>query len=704
MQTRPAGSKFKVTKGSQNEAVCLMVYSEKTHVEYIYPLLSQLEDILEEKGFKPKRLGDEIRNSEDYLETLESMVEDCSLALIVLDGFRPNVLFEFGYLKGKKKPIIVLQSRDAQINIKTLYRDTDDSGLTPTQFHRRLSNPKLDVSFHLSDFAGKHVTKIDWRLKETDPLHPSRVLPNEIRKKREEIIAETVRIRTKNFSENQEKELVKPIIEIASLYYSEKSSVSVKRIETLYSRIRNLTKTQNLKPPIEIYGMISSILERKIVATKGGSEAVSCLAYIQQINNDIIEAISPKKNRALFANTLMRKGHISLRLFNQNYKKEHCYEAIRVYRRVLKVYDCQKTKRECAKAHNGIAEAYSYLSQIQNPIANCQKAIQERDESLKLLNPEEHQLEYITTQVDRMIVYFNLAEVDPKIENLEKVAEEIEKLLKLGKLRLLLYGLYGVIQNLLAATYSSLAYAKKKKELYPRAFEAYEEALKDTTLQKSPVAYAELQSHLATSYGELAQLENKPENCKKAIAALTEVMKVYTLERFPLDYASAKTNLCEIYRRLAEAEDKVVNCNKAIEVCKEALREQVCKISPLQCAESQSNLGSVYSTLAEAENPRENYGKAIEVYNQVLATREFKLLPKKLARTLKKLGNAYHNLAKITSETNDYKNAVKAYTKALRIYVKLGNKEDIESTEKSLRDLSEILDANTVDARKKATN
>jgi nucleoside 2-deoxyribosyltransferase len=148
-----------------------MVYSEKTHVEYIYPLLSQLEGILEEKGFKPKRLGDEIRNSEDYLETLESMVEDCSLALIVLDGFRPNVLFEFGYLKGKKKPIIVLQSRDAQINIKTLYRDTDDSGLTSTQFHRRLSNPKLDVSFHLSDFAGKHVTKIDWRLKETDPLY-----------------------------------------------------------------------------------------------------------------------------------------------------------------------------------------------------------------------------------------------------------------------------------------------------------------------------------------------------------------------------------------------------------------------------------------------------------------------------------------------------------------------------------------------------
>lgn len=689
MQMSASKSLFKITRGFRGEAVCLIVYSDKAHVEYIYPLLEQLEGVLEKKGFNPKRLGDEIRSSEDYLEKLETMTNNCSLGLIILDGFRPNVLFEFGYLKAKRKPIIVLQSKDALINIKNLFREISDSGLTSTQF-RRLCNPKVDVSFHLSDFAGKHVSKMDWKAKDTDPLHPSRVLLTEIDKKKREIINETVRVKTKNLSKMQETELLKPIIEVISLYYSDKTSLPIEHIQNLYSSIKDIANTKNLKTPIEVYMMIVSVYEKKIVETKSISDVVSCLTHIQQINDDILHSKQLKKNEDLFAATLMRKGTISLRLFNYSNEKECCYEAISAYKKAVKIYEGKQMKREFANGQNMIGTAYSELSDIENPLVNCEKAIQAFNESMKILTHDEFPLEYTETQYNRCVAYFKLAQTDDKIENFKKVVEELEKLLKLGKLRLLAYRLYGSIESLLGAAYANLARLESRKEMYPKAFEAYEEALRYNTLQNIPVAYAVIQNNLGTDYGELARLENKSDNCKKAITALNEALKVYTYERYPLDYASTNTNLCEIYRILAEAEDKVVNCNKAIEACKKALNGKICEISPLQYAQSLSNLGSVYTTLAEVENPADNYGKAIEAYNQALAIRKVRLVPKQFAYTKKKLGGVYHNLAKITSQASDYRNAIKEYKQALNTYVKLGDKKNIDSIEESLRNLSEL--------------
>ena len=262
MQTSTVKPLLKTEEGFGGEATCVVVYSDKTHVEYIYPLLNQLEVTLDNRGFNPKRLGDEIRSSEDYLETLEKMVNNCSLGLIIFDGFRPNVLFEFGYLKAMKKPVIILQSEDAEINIKTLFRRASDSGLTSTMF-QRLCDPKLDVPFHLSDFAGKHISRIDWKAKDTDPLHPAKVLWTEINKKKSEIISETLRIKTKKLSKKQEVELLKPIMEVIGLYHSDRVSVSIERIRKLHCQVKTIANTKKFKIPIEINKMIISVYEKK---------------------------------------------------------------------------------------------------------------------------------------------------------------------------------------------------------------------------------------------------------------------------------------------------------------------------------------------------------------------------------------------------------------------------------------------------------
>jgi hypothetical protein len=151
--------------------------------------------------FKPERLGDEIRSSEGYLEKLESMIEKCVLGVVILDGFRPNVLFEFGFLTGKKKPIIILQSKGAKINIKSLYIPIEiaceKAGLTKGQFDK-MKDPLIDPSKHLSDFGGKHIAYFDWKARESSLDHPTVVLKNELKKNKIQLDKEIENVTLRN--------------------------------------------------------------------------------------------------------------------------------------------------------------------------------------------------------------------------------------------------------------------------------------------------------------------------------------------------------------------------------------------------------------------------------------------------------------------------------------------------------------------------
>jgi nucleoside 2-deoxyribosyltransferase len=183
------------------ELSCIIIFSDEIHVEHINTVLYFTESILKIEHFRPQRLGDEIRSSEDYLEKLENMIEKCVLGVVILDGFRPNVLFEFGFLIGKKKPIIILQSKNASINIKSLYipyeKSCEKAGLTRKQFDK-MKNPLIDLSKHLSDFGGKHIAYFDWRVRESSADHPSVVLKNELKKNKTQVAKEIENVALRN--------------------------------------------------------------------------------------------------------------------------------------------------------------------------------------------------------------------------------------------------------------------------------------------------------------------------------------------------------------------------------------------------------------------------------------------------------------------------------------------------------------------------
>jgi nucleoside 2-deoxyribosyltransferase len=145
------------------------------------------------RGYKQLLLGREIKNGEYYLSKFEELVDKCVLGIIVLDGLRPNVVFELGFLKGRNKPIIVLKSQKAYINIENLYKDPGI--LTKIKLKIKKSiNPSLDVNKHFSDWGGKHISNFRIGSSKKHEDHISNVIKAELEKMTYEISEETKKV------------------------------------------------------------------------------------------------------------------------------------------------------------------------------------------------------------------------------------------------------------------------------------------------------------------------------------------------------------------------------------------------------------------------------------------------------------------------------------------------------------------------------
>lgn len=117
---------------------------------------------------------------------------------------RPNVSYELGLLRGKKKPLIILKSKDAEVSVKTFYQAGVDSGLNLTELEK-LKNPKLNVQLHLSDIQGKHIQDFDKNALDDRPEHISNILQKELDAKLGIIMEEIEKIIFEKMSEKHEK-------------------------------------------------------------------------------------------------------------------------------------------------------------------------------------------------------------------------------------------------------------------------------------------------------------------------------------------------------------------------------------------------------------------------------------------------------------------------------------------------------------------
>jgi len=56
------------------------------------------------------------------LDQIGRLIGECAFAIVILDGLRPNVVFEYGMIHGLKKPTILLKEIDAIVDLTTYLR------------------------------------------------------------------------------------------------------------------------------------------------------------------------------------------------------------------------------------------------------------------------------------------------------------------------------------------------------------------------------------------------------------------------------------------------------------------------------------------------------------------------------------------------------------------------------------------------------
>jgi len=144
-----------------------IAYSSKKHVPYINEVLEVVNVVLKDMDIIPFNFSKMIRAREKIPTKLREIITQSDMGIVILDGLRPNVVYEFGLLQTQGLHIIPLKKSDAKLSVKSFFYNPSTKDLDPTlafgDFRykdaslRHLKEPLLDINSHLSDCQGEHI-------------------------------------------------------------------------------------------------------------------------------------------------------------------------------------------------------------------------------------------------------------------------------------------------------------------------------------------------------------------------------------------------------------------------------------------------------------------------------------------------------------------------------------------------------------------
>lgn len=136
---------------SEMVKTCFVVYSTKE--EHVPNVIGVIEDVFNKgRSYQVVLLGEEVKSGDSQYSQLIEYLNTSSFAIVILDGFRPNVLFELGILKGLNKPCIVLLEKNATVDVASYYAESK---------RKKSDNPKIDIDKHFSDLKDRYYVVYD---------------------------------------------------------------------------------------------------------------------------------------------------------------------------------------------------------------------------------------------------------------------------------------------------------------------------------------------------------------------------------------------------------------------------------------------------------------------------------------------------------------------------------------------------------------
>lgn len=159
----------------ESKPYCFISYSSReSHVHALLPCIW----IAFSPHFDVRVTPSALESGADQLTQINDMIDGCSFGIVVLDGLRPNVTFEFGRLTAKDKPVILLKEKGATVDIRSLV-----AAGAPTAGEIAVPNPALNVDTHFSNV--KSIAHVQWD--KSDATATVKVILQEYRKKKNKI-------------------------------------------------------------------------------------------------------------------------------------------------------------------------------------------------------------------------------------------------------------------------------------------------------------------------------------------------------------------------------------------------------------------------------------------------------------------------------------------------------------------------------------
>jgi tetratricopeptide (TPR) repeat protein len=165
-------------KDKRKHTLFVVFSSKEPHFEIA---IDNIERVMKDQySFDVVRLDASLKSEDSQFTELTNFLSTCAFAIVILDGFRPNVLFEYGILKGLGKPCIVLLENEATIDIKNYHVSEADCPIP---------NPKIDMDKHFSDIKDRYYV----RYNKLDPKGMRTIISKEYNKLRDDIEKEFIR-------------------------------------------------------------------------------------------------------------------------------------------------------------------------------------------------------------------------------------------------------------------------------------------------------------------------------------------------------------------------------------------------------------------------------------------------------------------------------------------------------------------------------
>ena len=140
---------------------CFLAYSSR---EAHATLFIECLEMVFKGRFEVKVTPSALQSGASQRDTITELIRGCSFGVVLLDGLRANVVFEYGAMHGLGRPVLLFKEKEANVDIVGLYGSTVELGVSapPVNCDTQFSDVK-DVNYAIwNRFSIKETVRRIW--------------------------------------------------------------------------------------------------------------------------------------------------------------------------------------------------------------------------------------------------------------------------------------------------------------------------------------------------------------------------------------------------------------------------------------------------------------------------------------------------------------------------------------------------------------